>query len=370
MQLGLDMSPLTPERTGVGNYVYELVLALAKRGDMDVHGYAIGRMELDRVSLPEKVGCHQLHAPTSLGYWSWRRFGWPSVEGLTQRNLDVVHGTNFYLPATRSAKRVISVHDISFVVHPEWMNRKVVSPYADYLKEFCAKADGIITFSDFTKREMVEQLGAEAAQIHVTPHGIRSDWCRFDRDEAKACVQQYGIDGPYLLYVGTIEERKNVPRLLEAFASLRSLPHKLVLVGRPGWMPKSLDTLLDELELRDRVHLPGFISHRNVSAFYAAADAFLFPSLYEGFGFPLLEAFTCGCPVVTSNVTSLPEVGGDAVEIVDPMDVGDIARGIESVVSDTDYAATLRERGKARADLYTWGRTAEQTMDVYRSVMA
>ena len=370
MQLGLDMSPLTPIRTGVGNYVYELMLALAGRDDVDIHGYALGRMTLDRDSLPQAVGCHQLHLPTSLGYWAWQRFGRPSVEGLTRRELDVVHGTNFYLPSTRRAARVISVHDISFVVHPDWMNRKVVSPYADRLREFCDQADAVITFSEFTKREMVEHLDADGEKIHVTPHGIREEWCRFDRETATTCVQRYGIDGPYLLYVSTIEERKNVPRMLEAFATLTELPHKLVLVGRPGWMPKSLDVLLDELNLRDRVHLPGYVSHRDVSAFYAAADAFVFPSLYEGFGFPLLEAFVSGCPVVTANTTCLPEVGGDAVELVDPMDVDDIARGMMTVVSDTEYAGTLRERGKARAGEFSWSRTANQTMSVYRSVMA
>lgn len=370
MQLGLDMSPLTRVRTGVGNYVYELMLALAARDDVQVQGYAVGRMALDRVSLPERVGCHQLHVPTSLGYWAWRRLGWPSVESITGQELDVAHGTNFYMPTVRKAARVISVHDISFVVHPEWMNRKVVSPYADYLGEFCAQADAVITFSDFTKREMAEHLGADEGKIHVTPHGIREEWCHFSREAATDCVKGYGIEGPYVLYVGTIEERKNVPRLLEAFARLKELPHKLVMVGRPGWMPKPLEALLDELDLRDRVHLPGYVSHRNISAFYAGADAFLFPSLYEGFGFPLLEAFTCGCPVVTSNTTSLPEVGGDAVEFVNPLDTADIARGILAVVSDEGRADVLRERGRARAAEFSWSRTAEQTMDVYRSVMA
>lgn len=369
MKLGLDISSLVHLRTGVGNYVYELSRSLLEQEAADIRGYAVGRMRLDWEALPATLTVDQVQVPTSLGYWAWRRMGWPTVESIVDESLDVAHGTNFFLPATRNAKRVISVHDICFTVHPEWMNRKVVSPYADYLADFCTKADAIITFSEFTKGEMVEHYGAEAEKIHVTPHGIRQDWCTFDREAAQDCVKRYGVEGPYVLFVGTIEERKNVVRLLEAFAELSDLPHRLVIVGQAGWMPKPLERLLDELGLRDRVHLPGFVAHDDLSAFYVAADAFVFPSHYEGFGFPVLEAFVCGCPVVTSNSTSLPEVGGDAAEYVDPMDVADIARGIETVVTDSERADGMRERGRLRAAEFDWLSTADKTLQVYRSVM-
>ncbi|MFP6581921.1 MAG: glycosyltransferase family 1 protein [Candidatus Hydrogenedentota bacterium] len=371
MQLGFDISSLTPARTGVGNYVFELGCALLRiDSEFELHGYATGRRAVDVSGMSHPMAYRQVHIPTSVLYKCWRYFRHPSVEFLLGRDLDVVHGTNFYLPETRRAKRIISVHDISFEVHPEWVNQRVVSPYASQIEEFCDEADGIITFSEFTKAEMVSHYETEPDKIHVTPHGIRSDWCRFGDEAAKARVAELGIQGAYVLYVGTIEERKNIRRMLEAFALLENYPHRLVLVGNEGWMSTSLTQLIEDLKLSDRVLLPGYIPHEDLSALYKAADAFVFPSLYEGFGFPVLEAFACGCPVITSNTTSLPEVGGDVVEYVDPMEVLDIARGIEAVIGDTDYARDLGRRGHERMRLFDWSETARETVDVYRSVLA
>lgn len=371
MQLGFDISSLTPARTGVGNYVYELGRALLRmESEIEVCGYASGRRAVDVSAMPQSMAYRQVHIPTSVLYKCWQYFRHPSVEFLLGRDLDVVHGTNFYLPETRRAKRIISIHDISFEVHPEWVNQRVVSPYASQVEEFCDEADGVITFSEFTKAEMVSRYGTDPDKIYVTPHGIRSDWCRFGEKAAKARVTELGIQGPYVLYVGTIEERKNIRRFLEAFAMLENFPHQLVLVGNEGWMSTPLAKLIDELNLSERVVWLGYIAHEDLSAFYKAADAFVFPSLYEGFGFPVLEAFACGCPVITSNTTSLPEVGGDAVEYVDPMDVLDIARGIEKVIGDEEYAADLGRRGHERMRLFDWSATARATVEVYRSVLA
>lgn len=370
MRLGFDISPLTASRTGVGNYVQELGRALSSLGsDIEILGYASGRGNVDVSGLPESFRYRQVRVPTSMVYWGWENLGRPSAEWLAGQNLDVVHGTNFFLPATRGAKRVISVHDISFEVHPEWVNAKVVRPYASRMKVFCEKADKIITFSEFTKSEMMDRYGTPAEKIHVTPHGIRAKWCGFDARSARARAQQLAIRDPFLLYVGTLEERKNIARLLEAFASLKELPQKLVLVGNAGFLETPLNQMIENLGIRDRVIRPGYVAHDDLSALYRTADAFLFPSLYEGFGFPVLEAFASECPVVVSNTTCLPEVGGDAVEYVDPMDVADIARGIERVVLDREYADELRSRGTERMKLYSWDKTAQDTADVYRSVL-
>ncbi len=369
MKVGVDISSLTAQRTGVGTYVYELIRALADmETDADILGYAMGLQKMGAGSVPTGMRYRKLGLPLSGIHWMWKYLGLPKVESIVGEGVDVVHATNFFLPPVKSAKRVLSVHDISFATHPEWVNAKVVKPYAGSMTRFCDEADGILVFSEFTKSEIVEHYGTGGEKIHVVPHGIREDWCCFDEAGAKEVVEGFGVMGPYVLYVGTIEERKNIRGLLDAFERLEDVPHRLVLAGGMGWLPKAFKDLVDERGLGDRVILPGYVEPESLSAFYKSADAFVFPSHYEGFGFPVLEAFSCDCPVITSNGSSLPEVGGNAAVYVEQSDADGLAEAIGKVLSDSEYADDLREKGRDRVREFTWSQTAEMTMDVYRSV--
>lgn len=370
MKVGVDISPLTAHRTGVGTYVFELIHAFARmQSDVEISGYAAGLTPVEAAEVPPTMPYRQLRLPLSVIHKTWRTFQWPSIEKIARGSLDVVHATNFFLPPVESARRVLSVHDISFTSCPEWVDTRVVKPYAEHMMGFCDRADAVLVFSEFTKTEVVSRYGTLPEKVHVTPHGIRQDWCSFDGEQARKIVDRSGIEGPYVLFVGTIEERKNIHGILEAFEQLSDLPHKLVLVGGMGWMSTPFEEIVLNRGLKDRVVLPGYVSADTLPAFYKAADAFVFPSLYEGFGFPVLEAFSSDCPVITSNQTSLPGVGGDAVKYVDPMNPEELAEAIRSVVTDAELAGEMREKGRARVKEFTWDRTAQMTLDVYRSVL-
>lgn len=370
MKVGVDISPLTAHRTGVGTYVYELIHAFARvQSDVKISGYAAGLTPVEAGEVPTTMQYRQLRLPLSAIHKTWRAFKCPTIESIARDRLDVVHATNFFLPPVKSARRVLSVHDISFTSCPEWVDARVVKPYAEHMMRFCDRADAILVFSEFTKMEVVSKYGTLPEKVHVTPHGIRQDWCSCDSEQARKIVASSGIDGPYILFVGTIEERKNIHGILEAFEQLGDLPHKLVLVGGMGWMSTPFEEIVLKRGLKDRVVLPGYVHADSLPAFYKAAEAFVFPSLYEGFGFPVLEAFSSDCPVITSNDTSLPGVGGDAAIYVDPMNPEELAKAIRSVVTDSALANDLRKKGRARVKEFSWDRTAQMTLDVYRSVL-
>lgn len=189
--------------------------------------------------------------------------------------------------------------------------------------------------------------------------------------EVDPILQKYGIVRPYILYVGALESRKNLPRLLEAYAQLRqwSTKWRLVIVGARKWKFSPIFETVQRLGLEPHVTFTGYVADEHLPALYAGADLFAFPSLYEGFGLPVLEAMACGTPVVTSNTSSLPEVAGDAAILVDPNSVGQIAEAMRSVLSQPTLAAELIEKGPARSGLFTWERTAQETIDVYRQAL-
>jgi glycosyltransferase involved in cell wall biosynthesis len=192
-----------------------------------------------------------------------------------------------------------------------------------------------------------------------------------DEDVRQGVLARYGIDRPYLLYVGGINARKNIARLFEAYAQVRATHPDVILVvaGKRQWQTGEIDAAFRRFNLEDQVHFTGYVDDRDLPALYSAAELFVFPSLYEGFGLPPLEAMACGTPVVTSNASSLPEVVGDAALTVDPYDVDGLAAAIKHALTDEDLRVELRRRGVARAAQFTWQRAARETLAVYAQVL-
>jgi len=192
-----------------------------------------------------------------------------------------------------------------------------------------------------------------------------------DKEAARSYIlHQYGIKDPFILYVGTLEPRKNIPTLIHAFAKVKKdgFPQKLLLIGGKGWKYEEIFSAINELSLTDQILIPGYVPDEDLVYFYNVADLFVYPSLYEGFGLPPLEAMACGTPVITSNKSSLPEVVGDAALLVDPLDVRALAGAIERVLANEELRAQLSERGLKRAKFFSWKKTAERTWEVYRAV--
>ena len=375
MRVGIDISPLTADRTGVGTYTYELLKHLlleAGRAGPAFSGFASGMGGLDLRELagpasPGFEGIRRLRVPTRLLYKLWSATGRPRVDDLLG-GVDVYHATNYFLPPVRRARRIATFYDLAFLRAPDLCSPKIVGPFAKGVPRFAREADAILTCSESSKRDIAELCGVAPEKVTVAYGAVGEDVRPVPRDEAAALVKrEYGIDGPYVLFVSTIEPRKNVGGLIRAFAEVaKEFPHTLVLAGGAGWNVDGVEGMAETLGLGDRVRFTGYVREgRHLPALYSAADVFVLPSFYEGFGLPVLEAMTCGCPVITANNSSLPEVGGDAAVYVEAGEVDDIARALCEVLGDEAKRRSMAERGVAQARRFSWASSARTVLDLY-----
>ena len=373
MRVGFDISPITPTRTGVGTFCYYLLKHLVEQApDCTFAGFSSGRSRVALGPMADAVSQRRLPVPTRVLYRIWTMFGAPKVDSFLG-GVDVYHATNFFLPPTRTARRVLSIYDLSFLAVPELCSPKIVGPFSKGVRRFAAEADAILACSEATKSDIVTRLEVPPDKVAVTPGAVDEGFGPMDRDAARAYVaERYGLDTPFILFVGTLEPRKNVPGLLRAFGRLAGdLPHKLVLVGPVGWNTGAIFETLESLDLGDRIVRIGYVaSHGELPAFYSAADVFVFPTFYEGFGLPVLEALTCGCPVVTSENSSVPEATGGAAVYADPNESESIAAGIRQVLEDRALRESLVVRGLEHARRFSWDTCADLTLAVYRRVAA
>lgn len=372
MRVGFDVGPITTTRTGVGNYCFYLLKHLvAMEENCQYLGLSTGMGTIDLGSLEGRVTHRHIPLPTRFMYALWTLCHGPKVDRLLG-GVDVYHATNYFLPPTAEARRVVTIHDLAFLAVPQYCSPKIVGPFSKTMEKFAKEADGILTYSEATKSDVVNFLGVDEAKITVAPMAVDEGFAPMEKEEAAARVKQkYGISSPFLLFVSTLEPRKNVVGLIRAFAKVAArIPHNLVLIGSVGWNADDIFETIRETNLEDRVIRPGFVPHMELPAFYCAADAFLFPTHYEGFGLPLLEALTCGCPVVTSSNSSIPEVTGGASIYVDPVDDDSIASGIEKVLGDVTLRRANIEKGIKHGKTFSWQDCAKITLDAYRRVVA
>jgi glycosyltransferase involved in cell wall biosynthesis len=268
---------------------------------------------------------------------------------------------------------VFTLHDLTFLSHPELHtvgNR--VETLCAVVEAVCA-ADAFIAVSEHTKAQAVELLGLADERITVIHEAADPAFKPVERDERQAEVRRrLGIDGPFLLTVGSLEPRKNLGRLLDALAALPEdvrVGHGLVVTGGPGWRNRALRERIEGAGCAMRVHLTGEVSQPDLAVLYSAAEAFVYPSLSEGFGLPVLEAMACGAPVITSSTSSLPEVAGEAAVLVDPTDTEALAEAVARVLSDSALRRELRARGFHRVAEFSWQRTARKTLGLYRRLL-
>lgn len=284
---------------------------------------------------------------------------------------DLFHGPVNTIPLQPvRIKKVVTIHDLAFLRFPEQVTRQRWAYLKALIAHAACHADAILVPSQATARDVQELLKRPARQIHVTPLGVDTHFTRAPADQVASVRREYGLEKPYLLTVGTIEPRKNLARLIAAFAHLHAdLEHDLVLVGPQGWLTDEIESAIKSSGIEDRIKRTGFVGDAGLVGLYSGADAVVVPSIYEGFGLPMLEAMACGAVVVTSNVSSLPEVAGDAAVLVDPLVEESIAGGILRALTDTGLRTRLQAAAPVRAATFTWQRTARQTVDVYRGVL-
>jgi glycosyltransferase involved in cell wall biosynthesis len=309
------------------------------------------------------VSVRHLPIPRLALYEGWHRLRRPSVERATGR-VDVIHATGLAIPP-RTSPLVATLHDLAFLVEPRWFTRRGNTFFHQALDLMRTEADLVLCSSEVTRRAAAD-AGIESARLRLVPLGVDPSPSMSDAAEVR---RRYGIDRPFILWAGTTEPRKNLTGLVDAFRLLErtrpDLEVDLVLVGPKGWN-EDLEFLIGAH--RAHVKVAGFVPDADLARLYAEAAVFCFPSHFEGFGLPVLEAMAQGAPIVTSRQTSAAEVGGDAAVLVDPASPESIAAGIEQVLTDADLARRLSAAATARAAEFTWDRTARLVAAAYAEV--
>jgi glycosyltransferase involved in cell wall biosynthesis len=303
------------------------------------------------------VEVHDLPLPRLALFEGWHKLGWPPVERATGP-VDLVHGTIIAVPACR-APLVLTIHDLAFLAHPEHYTRRG-NRFLSRALELGRRRAGFVTCPSEATVEECLAAGFERERVRLVPWGVRAD--PSSESDVEAARRAHGLPRPYVLFCGTIEPRKNLPRVIEAFRRLDRSDLDLVLAGPRGW---NEDIEASLARLGDRARPLGFVPHDELAPLYAGAEALIYPSLREGFGLPVLEAMAQGTPVVTSRGTATEEVAGGAALLADPHDVDAIAGALNRVLSDAKLAKRLAEAGRARAAAHTWDRTAELMVEVY-----
>jgi glycosyltransferase involved in cell wall biosynthesis len=292
---------------------------------------------------------------------------------LRKNPVDVLH-VQFTAPPFCPCPVVVSLHDLSFEHLPQTFNRRSRTQLRLTVRHSARHAAQILTLSDHTRRDVIDTYSIAPEKVRAIPLAAPAHFYPVtDAMELQRVRHTYGINGDYVLSVGSIQPRKNLVRLIKAYASLRdrhtgnNFP-KLVLVGKCAWLYDETLRALDETKVRDSVVLTGYVPEADLPVLYSGALCFVYPSYFEGFGLPPLEAMKCGAPVIVGNATSLPEVVGDAGLKVDPFDVSAIAGAIEELINNSELRQALKVKGSKRAEMFDWRNTAQQTLKVYEQV--
>ena len=347
MRIALDGMPLASPLTGVGHYTAELARNLAVVSPSDSFRFI---------------------SPAGLLKRRWWSLGLPLH--LLRNSFDLFHGTNYEIPFWSRRPTVVTIHDLSMLLLSGVHRDDLISRSRWRLPWMAKRASKIITPSNAIKNELCEALGIHPDKVAVTPEAPRPV---FKRREDPELLRRLGIEGNFILFVGTIEPRKNLRRLVEAFDQMlrnTSLSPKLVIAGGQGWMMDDFVSFIEEKEVADRVYLTGYLHDEDLCALYSACTAFIYPSLYEGFGLPPLEAMACGAPVITSQTPALRETVGNAARLVDPENISDIAQAMTEMFSDQKARKHYAELGNAQVRNFSWEQTALKTLEVYRDVLA
>lgn len=287
---------------------------------------------------------------------------------------DIVQFFNYAVPPGVKGKKVTMIPDMVFYAYPETMKYKSRVWLKLVLKKSCSRSDAIITVSEFSKSEIIKYMHIPEEKISVMPDGVDFNLfhSNYKEDEILKVKRKYNISGKYFLYLGTLEPRKNIERIIESYYNILlmrdSLP-KLVIAGGKGWMYDTIFDLVDKLKIKEKVIFTGYILQQEVPILMQGAMGFLFPSLYEGFGMPVVEAMACGTPVITSNSSSLVEVAGDAAILVNPYNIEEIINGMLQLIDNKNLVLDLIERGYNNAKKFTWENSAKILMQVYKKIL-
>jgi glycosyltransferase involved in cell wall biosynthesis len=356
--VGIDGSRLTiSERTGTETYSYQLLKAIAALdSDLPVRVYL--NAPQPPPGFPDQFDYAPIPFPR---FWTHARLSWEML----RRPPGVLFVPSHVIPLWHP-RSVVTVHDLGYLHEPETHppNQRRLLDWTT--RWSCRAASKVIAISQATKTDLMERYHVEERKIRVIYHGVAPSMFKRPTEAVEAVKAKYGLPDHYVLFVGTIQPRKNIARLVEAMmrVSAVGLPHKLVIAGKPGWLGNQVDAAITSAGRPDLIIRTGYVPDHDLAALYSGADAFCFPSMYEGFGLPILEAMACGTPVITSNRGSLPEIAGDAAFAVDPTSTDAIASALTAVLRDPSERAQLIEAGRRRVQHFSWEACAKATIEL------
>ena len=367
MLIGFEASALQGCKSGVGYYTENMMSSMMKVAPE--HSYVLFANRDIRLTW-QQLGTEKVYDRHFFPVRAvWMQAALPVA--LKAVSPDICHFTNYLAPLICHCPYVVTIYDMTVFVTPRYHNLKKLVLDRTLIPGVARRANAIITVSNSARHDILRYLHVPASKVHVIMGGVSPCFRPVtDRATLEAVAVQYGLRRPFFLYVGTIEPRKNLCRLVQAFGKVRGagLPHQLVIVGQTGWHFNPVFEEVRRLGLTNDVIFTGYVPLEHLPALYSMAEVMAFPSLYEGFGLPVLEAMACGTPVLTSRSSSLVEVAGDAALLVDPLSVDEIAAGLCYLHQHPDHADELRRRGIRHASRFTWEATARATLNVYHRV--
>ncbi|MCR4337814.1 MAG: glycosyltransferase family 4 protein [Candidatus Omnitrophica bacterium] len=349
---------------GIGRYAYNLVQSLSEIDEKHEYWLYAQKKYFDFKRQVPRIAAKNFHVKVD---WLGRGIA------QTLQSVDVYHSPSPDFINIEHAKIVVTVHDLVYKMYPQGHTQQTCEITEKQLQEITKKAHKIICCSQNTMKDLRQYFTVENERLSMVYQGVdKNVFYPLEEDarqQAKEFLKKKGIGDPFILFVGTIEPRKNLQNLLLAFSELKrknQFKGKLVIVGMKGWMLEGFNQAIETLKLKDEIVFPGYVSDELLRYLYNLTEAFVFPSFYEGFGFPIIEAFSCGAPVVTSNVSSCPEIAADAASIVNPYDPEAMRNAMAQILDDQNFRLKLKARGLKRAQDFSFRKTAEQTLKVYQ----
>ena len=372
MNVGILSWMIDRKRTGVNNYLYNLIKNMINNGKAD----EISLIHYERSDDPIYSQVNDIIIP-EIPLKLTSAIGIP--QAVKNADIDILHvPVHWYNQITpfvlnRKIKKVLTIHDLTPILFPEMHTRETNLTWKSSLKFIKNRTNIVICDSISTKNDCIKLLKIPEKRLRVIPLSADEQYKPLKNKEQiyNELKREYNINSPFILFVGTLEKRKNVPTLIKSFYKLKKskLDHKLVIVGGKGWKYTKIFDLIEDLNLKDEVIFTDYVSDEDLVKLYNTADLFVYPSLYEGFGLPPLEAMACGCPVITSNTSSLPEVVGDAGIMIDPNDIDGLTESMHKILTDQDLREEMSRKSLERAEMFSWKKAARETWNVYEDAL-
>ena len=369
--IAIDLTSTPKNKTGIGRYLYNLIHSLQKVDkinhyylliqDDDIEGFNLYSKNFNIVPVKSKI------LRKTYIRILWEQFVLPSI--LKSLSIDLLHSPNFTIPYFSKVKKIVTFHDMTYFIYPNVHTLLKRELFKLYIRLSSDKANAIISISHNTELDIIKYTNSKLP-IFVTPLGV--DW-RFyaNNNFDKETLKQYGIDFKYFLYVGTIEPRKNLLRLIKAYNMLDLSikdEYKLVICGKRGWMYSEIYEYIQSENLESYIHFTDYVKDEHLPLLYKNAILFLYVSIYEGFGIPIIESMSCGTPTITSNTSSMAEISGDSVILIDPYNEESIKNAILNILQNENVRETLIHKGPVQAKKYTWDNCAKLTVEAYNSI--